>query len=355
MLQQSEKSVTKLIFDRYGKIYPNLSIDNNLLKKNYSSLELYYKNNLEILKRDLEELDVEIDEPLSKKNSKLYFEKLQQKSFKDVISRINISDFDEITFLVHGFRNRYGYALSSYLNAENAITSAKPAINHHFVEVYWDGLTWTKYNAIKVWDNAQAHSYLVGLELRKVLSEVESESIKILAHSTGANLICTALFNQTSKMSRKDKKEFQTIYLDKLNNPSYLTPSTSVSVALIAPAIPGFSTFIDYDERNTSSDSSESDNYNLIISLNEYDPALTKGNFLGEAAIKTGFGSTSLGCLKEEQDKVKELFKKEFKTLNRPLFIDFSITSNNYRQNVHELAAYIKNPKFEQVLEELYK
>lgn len=353
-LLKSEDNKTKIFFDRYGKMYPEFDIDNQKLKDNYSSLELYYENNIDLLKRDVKKLNIDITEPITKKNNSKYFQLLQIKTFENVINRINNLDFDEITFLIHGYRNRFAYASTSYSNAEQTISKSNKA-NNHFVEVYWDGLTYTKYNGIKVWDNGQAHSYLVGLELRKVLSNIEVNTIRILGHSTAANLICSSLFNQTSKMSKKDKKEFKSLYIDKLSLPEYKTPDSKIIVALIAPAMPGYSTFIDYDIRNTEYYDLTKDNYQFIISLNEFDPALNKYNILGEGGIKGGFGSTSLGCLKEEQENVKKLFFDKFKTLNNPKFVDFSYTSNNYKQNVHNLSAYIQNPKFEIVIDELYK
>ena len=66
-LQNSENSKTKLFFDRYGKIYPKVEIDNDKLKASYSSLKLYYQNNLELLQTDLEKLNIKIEDPITKK------------------------------------------------------------------------------------------------------------------------------------------------------------------------------------------------------------------------------------------------------------------------------------------------
>ncbi len=351
--QNASKGTTRIFYDRYGKIYPNLPVDNLLLKKNYSSLELYYRNNLEILEDNLESYNVTVNEELNDENFQKYFGTLQDVTLKEIVRNLKAIEADEFTFLIHGFRNRFEFANSSYANVENVIKSKTPNTRHHFIEVYWDGLTWTKLNAAKVWDNAQAHSYLVGLELRKVLSSLQKDDINVIAHSTGANVICTALFSQTSKISKKDKSEFQDLYINKLDLEEYKTPSSLIRVALIAPAIPGVSSFKDYAIRNPEI-IRENDNYQFTITLNIFDPALTKYNVLGEFGVKTGLGSTSLGCLKSEHDSVKSLFEEEHGKLNIPMFLDFSYTNNNLQQNIHNLRAYVENPSFDDLVARLY-
>jgi hypothetical protein len=103
-------------------------------------------------------------------------------------------EFDDVVLLIHGYNNDHADALAWYGNVESNFRSegARYGRRVAFVRMYWDGLKGK--TPLFIWDNAQYNGYLVGLELRRLLSDVEGDTpLRVFTHSSGAYVITNAL------------------------------------------------------------------------------------------------------------------------------------------------------------------
>ena len=321
-----------------------MELNNNDLRCASSSLYEFYSENKSTLENALSTYKLSKSE-----SSDRDIQLLQRATIEKIAKEINAraENYNGVTLLIHGYRNSPEWAQQGYDKVKSFVEN-KYNSKQLYVELYWDGLVYTKYNVIKAWDNAQAHSYLVGLELRKLLTKLEIKSLNVIAHSTGANVISTALINQTSKLDTSYWDE----YSPKLKSEHYKTPDiNSIKVALFAAAMPGESTFVDYDERNTTYDFLSKDNYHFYISLNTNDPALNKYGL--DSIIR---GATTLGRDKAEQDKVSALFDGNgpLHTLNSPIFFDFSWNEDDSAQDNHRINGYLEHSSARDMLDELF-
>ncbi|HMJ47389.1 MAG TPA: hypothetical protein VK498_08665, partial [Ferruginibacter sp.] len=177
---------------------------------------------------------------------------------------------------------------------------------------------------------------------------LDDKKIRVITHSAGANVITSCLFNQTTKLS-KDPEFFKN-YIPLLNDPAYKTPVQSdIKIAIIAPAIPGYTTFTDYYNRNTENEGFKlKDNYNFLIGYNKKDPALNK--YVG---LSKYWGATTLGKSKKEVQKVFNLFSAKYKNSHIDS-LDLTYYNAYKKQKVHAFRKYITNYRFDKVINYLY-
>ena len=103
-------------------------------------------------------------------------------------------EYDDVVLLIHGYNNNHADALGWYGCAESSFRkeSAQHGRRVAFVRMYWDGLKGR--TPFFVWSKAQYNGYLVGLELRRLLAEVDGETpLRVFTHSSGAYVITNAL------------------------------------------------------------------------------------------------------------------------------------------------------------------
>jgi hypothetical protein len=103
-------------------------------------------------------------------------------------------EFDDVVLLIHGYNNDHADALVWYGNVESNFRGegARYGRRVAFVRMYWDGLKGK--TPLFIWDNAQYNGYLVGLELRRLLADVEGDTpLRVFTHSSGAYVITNAL------------------------------------------------------------------------------------------------------------------------------------------------------------------
>jgi hypothetical protein len=103
-------------------------------------------------------------------------------------------EFDDVVLLIHGYNNDHADALAWYGTVESNFRSegARYGRRVAFVRMYWDGLKGR--TPLFIWDNAQYNGYLVGLELRRLLAQVEGDTpLRVFTHSSGAYVITNAL------------------------------------------------------------------------------------------------------------------------------------------------------------------
>jgi len=361
----SKDETIRLFIDRTGLIYPDALIKDNVLRDPYNifGLESYYHQKPEFLNSLLKESNLNID-------SINHLEKvkhLQNSLIKKYVDQINKrNDITNVTFLVHGYNNEFSWSQprNSRLTSDIRTQSKK---NHLFIEVYWDGLSkWQnkeeskKFDNLKIWDNAQASSYNVGIELRRIVSQLNCQDLVLIGHSTGANVVSACLFNETSKVQKPKKRDrFNETYLNKLvDTVNYKTPEQKeVSVFLIAPAMPGVNTFRDYYSRTSRIE--KEDNYKLFITHNSNDKALNKYSqkiFRGDNGrniLRKNFGATTLGSSKKEKTEVEKYFIANYPS-SFMKFIDFSINNEGYNNYIHGIDDYRKHKNFLPTINEIY-
>jgi hypothetical protein len=149
-------------------------------------------------------------------------------------------EYDDVVLLIHGYNNNHPDALAWYRDVESNFRDegARYGRRVAFVRMYWDGLKGT--TPLFIWDNAQYNGYLVGLELRRLLSDVEGDTpLRVFTHSSGAYVITNALGDasagaQIPMMGLK--------YPDRSAGtaPGYAPPTQlrDVRVAMLVPAQP---------------------------------------------------------------------------------------------------------------------
>ncbi|NVO29706.1 hypothetical protein [Hymenobacter lapidiphilus] len=215
--------------------------------------------------------------------------------------QLRASQTDALVVLVHGYNNDVGeinwFAPLKRQIQANYFTGKKV----HFLHVYWDGRAGT--SVLPMWTWAQGSLYPVGLGLRQILARLDPNMpVYALGHSTGAPVLCAALWNCTSALADSSTYEVHQgeKYLDILKLPRYATPTLSkLRVAFVAPAMPG-SHFKDFGNRTTAVGRHNmtpppSSPQRFVVAHNRYDKVTGKGPFPTKF-----FGSTRLGTKKSE-------------------------------------------------------
>jgi len=337
MLDKRNDGITRIFFDRYGTLYPDIGIDDNDIMNNDSNLYRLFANHPDLLKTACQT-------HLLPDNSSA--DDLQQKLIDDISSLLNDKARDKkVVILIHGFNKHPQQPVDSNSVEEFRLMREKIIAfntdgNFHFVEIYWDGCTWANgseialikgVNSAKIWNNAQAASNLVGTQLRRILEKIGNDNTVIITHSLGAGVITTALFN-VDKFSLNKQDNFFRQKVWKAYE-AYPTPVRKFRVGMLAAAIPGKNTFDEYLCR-TPQDNGVRDNYYFVLGYNTNDIIITKWLFAHK------FGSTTLGSRLDEVRATNIILKNFGVREIDP--VSFSI-SNGKQQTQHAFSAYIAN------------
>lgn len=326
----------KIYFDREGNLYPPSeihSIDKDkfwnpnkhwgITGDTTSKLKVYFEHQPEILEKVCNQLGIEED-----------FDELQSYMLQAYTKQINaeVAKGNKIVFLIHGFNSNPKESVESF---EALKTELNKKDNLSVVEMYWDGLFNDKGPGI--WGAAQANSAFVGLGVRKFLNLISSNAeIILLTHSLGASVATQSLFN-VSKWSSEFQKE-----VDEKAKAIPTPPQKDITLAMIAPAIPGQNTFDDLG-KTTYDDTCHIKK--IIVGYNKKDFALTKC-----VGIKKHFGSTSLGCNADnEVEKVKKKLAENFKEIH---FHSFDLNEGLEDPKNHSVIGYIEATNFQSFLDE---
>jgi len=339
-LENEDRSVMRIFFDRYGTLYPNITISDTKIMDNDSDLDMVYKNNKDLLQLACISNGLPADGTA---------DMLQQKIIDDILKQINLAAKNkQVILLIHGFNKHPFKPIDSNSVAEfklmrEKIVNTYPNKQFQFVEVYWDGCTWANgsdselikaRNSIKIWDNAQAASNFVGVELRKILTKIDNDDTIVITHSLGASVITTALFNVDKFDLEKKDNDFRKEILKAYEKTD--TPTKKFRIGMLAAAIPGENTFDDYLKR-TPEKSIIFDNYDFVLGYNTNDFIITKWILAGK------FGSTTLGSRLNEINATNTILKGFKVKQIEP--ISFSFYSNDTPQKEHAFRAYIANTK----------
>jgi len=364
-------SVVRIYFDKQGNLYPErnqfipyknffdpVKGKKTITEKSQTgNLEFYYTTN----KARLNELAAYYklhDATLT--SAKDSFDAVQQIIRRKLIENLSETgtgnDLKTVVVMIHGFNDTDptgDYQLMREAIRKNGYDKGRFV----YLEVYWDGLTTNQGNPIyeNIWGRALQNSAYVSLGLRQILSGIDkSINIRIITHSLGASIGTGAIFNTSTKWRqngfRKVGKKLENNY--GLNyfeiQKTLLTPVNNTRIGMIAPAIPGYNTFIDFTHRNPAIKISDDNIDKIVVGFNMNDFAVTK-RFLGKDLARY-FGSTSLGCNCErkgiaELDRAANILIDSgysadmVKQLLRP--VDFSMNERNKKDEEHGLYYYL--------------
>ncbi len=349
-ISENHSNIIRIYFDRFGSIYPDYIINNQIIKDNDSRLNLLFANNENILNQLVAKYN------LTKTNNNLAdIKAIQTKIISIFTDSINQNSKNKkVVFIIHGFNKHPLEPHGNSSTEENKYLENK--INNIygneilFVEIYWDGLTAQNgsnfplkkgINSLKIWDNAQLQSNFVGLELRRILNKINKDTTYVFSHSLGASVITTALFNARKfkpKFYLKNRygKEIESKYND---NNLYSTPTKYYKVAMIAPAIPGVNTFDDFNDRTPFIDKNIYNNYKFIIGFNENDIVTRKFHLVHAAKL----GASTLGCnYKNEVEKTRKKIKNN---LNAYDTVNYSYYNceKAHKQKEHGFDVYVNH------------
>ena len=379
-------NVVRIYFDKQGNLYPAKKLfipyknffDPHKGKKTISenphsgNLEYFYTTNKQGLKELSSYYTLNGTAITSAKDS---FYAVQQVIRKKIIEQLNSINSGEILksiiVMIHGFNDNDptgDYQLMRDAIRNNGYEKGR----FIYLEVFWDGLTTNQGNPVyeNIWKRALQNSAYVSLGLRQILSHVDhSIQIRIITHSLGASIGTGALFNTETKWNRngfrkvgkKLKADFGMNYFDEQKSIS--TPMNNIRLGMIAPAIPGYITFTDFNNRSRDISISENNINKIVVGYNENDFAVTK-RFLNMDLARY-FGSTSLGCNYKRKGKteiekcytalIKNGYSDEMShQLIRP--VDFSQYKKRKKDEEHGLYYYLLNTeKTKEFLKELFE
>ncbi len=406
-------AVIRVFIDKEGLIYPQgKTIERYLIENentflvnkygNFKNLKSFNENN------SIKELygKYEGSQDLTYNGIMDFTQKFNTETSKPIVEKINAlvqkENYKNVTFIMTGFNN-------TYTNKENSINSSEAKIKFQrdriaellhlhnlsntsnlkktiFVEVHWDG-TYTSRKGLKTaisYNNGLISSYKAGLALRRILNQIDNKDLEItmISHSSGANVICESLFNQSRKI-RAYKKNTAGLF-EYLNDcyerkdPYYNTPSNSkINLFLMEASLPGIETFADYYKRqptklfNYKAELLSIDNYYLNLGYNINDPDLRKkfgkglvGKMLNKVnyndrlikAMGNSFGATQFGCNEDEILRVERLFKQNY-DINQFKKYNFSFSEiNGYKSPnyFHDVTFYLNLELYTKAISEIF-
>lgn len=295
--------VIRVYLDKYGYFYPDVAvpIDKQVFLRPYEHVKdadttganLYYyfthnSSSLNLLSRfyhvpgnaDTDKVynDVE-DKEIAAYTSAIHKMVLRQHADKYVV-------------FIHGFNEKD--ATADYDSLRKKINEGHYNDKRRivFIEIYWDGLRNLDKkirSAITIWVHAQNNSRYVGLALRELLDNLKDRlPLVMITHSLGASVGTGALFNCTSKWRplKDERDQAEMDNLIKMRTPDF----PEVRLGMLAPAMPGVNTFIDFNKRSPNITAQDNHIYPIVIGYNPYDYAVSKW------FLSAHVGATTLGC-----------------------------------------------------------
>ncbi len=338
----------RIFLDRWGDVYPDLIIEDNLFKRRNSTLENYFctSDNLQKLYNIYH---IPYSGEMEKDGCKTRFNLIQEHLHKKLADSIDrLAMHKKLVFLIHGYNNTAESASLAFSEMEKKIVERYPDQKILMVELYWDGLQDKNKdkNSIKIWDNAQVSAAYVGMGLRNILNKLQTDNIYVISHSHGAAVITEALFNVRRFPLEYYKKHQDGKELVRFQE-SFHTPQNNFVIGMIAPAIPGMNVFYRYDQRTgpEGAFTSTQKNYKFINGFNKNDKVVNK--YIG---ISPYFGSTTLACDSLENIAVQKHFSS-----TPGLYVKVDFAPLGYKQTSHQYLDYIKNPASTELLDKMFK
>jgi hypothetical protein len=362
---KSSNNVYRIYFDRFGFIYPDAKINDYNMKHCGSDFIDYYSRYQNEYRDICSQYGVSpIDSPDTDTDP------LQAAVIDKIASILNkkVTGTTKLVILIHGYNEnplipRNNTSQDEFKKLRESIEVNYGNSKFEFLEVYWDGCSAANgpdvlypFNSFFIFDNAQFHSCNDGLELRRILNKLTIPKVYVITHSLGASVITTALFNVKKfpihlyDDPKSDVHNFKLQYNDSV----YESPNSKIVVGMLAPAIPGHNTFYRYFQRTVNGRDSIVDltNFRFIVGYNTHDPVLRK--FVN---LPTKFGSTTLGCRRDEIMKTYEVLSYNRAILDTVDFSRYYDTNRgrNVKQNKHSFFKYMSNQKFNAFLGKVFE
>ncbi len=234
-------------------------------------------------------------------------EKILQNYNWQIHNLIKSKHAKNIVFLVHGFNETD--PTSEYQYFENQVTSQgyDKKVKPVYVEIFWDGLTTSRGDKfLTVWKHAQNNTRYVCLALRDLMRHItDRKNFVIVTHSLGASVGTGALFNCTSKW-RKSDEGYVDVELDSIMRTTPAPIDVKVRLGMIVPAIPGYTTFVDFNNRSPTIKPMQNNIERVIIGYNPQDYATSKW------FLAAKLGATTLGCdygYPNSHDEISAVFR----------------------------------------------
>lgn len=295
-------------FDKDGFPYPDYVIADSSMEKAYGSLFTWFQQNNEDFMEICRNYDY-FPESIDKKTIYTLRAAIIQR-WADSINKRS-EQFSAIAFYIHGFRKSYhqqgndvtsvtefGMLRNELSNYGNPLPFA--------IDVYWDGTydccfsSNFKKNKVlfNLFADAVEQAKKTGYSMRLLTARLYNKPLQIVAHSLGAQITVSLLFNDTSVPANLPETPYQ----------------EHISVCLIAPAI-GAQQFHSYYNRSHENYTDTTDAYRLMIVYNEADFVLQKKDpktgFFGPGVHR--YGETGLGCNhRHSAEKLKNYFSEHF-------------------------------------------
>jgi len=372
--------VTRVYIDRYGDFYPDpgVPIDSAKFKvngrrgsKNLGSLSHYFLSRKKRMRYLSEFYGVSADS-----SAEAAFREVQRRIKNRYVEEINHKILRQhagrLVYLVHGLNDTMAEAEYDQLRDTIAHRRLLPAERPVFVDIHWDSLNAHVFDGlavVKVWKPAQVNSIFVSLSLRELMTGVEQQTgipTIVITHSLGAGVALGAMFNTVHKWKSLDgmiSKANQQRLSRLMLNP---TPVSPVRIAIIAPAIPGETTFTDFNLREPSAITASQNNIGrVVIGYNYKDYAVSKQ--LLDIDLAPIYGSTTLGCnytllgvteIDRVFDKMKTLGYGGYTGIIVPMEFQTPVRKNapllESGTCEHAFCYYIDNVRMKDLLTELF-
>jgi hypothetical protein len=337
--QADNERVVRVYFDRYGAIYPSPAIyidpryflpDKNPNGGRAASLESYFSGEPSRLATLCNYYQASGFDDAQDKILEAYRSQVSQARQKGNIKTLVV--------FIHGFNDPN--PTGSYQELRNIIRQQGYDQDKQllFLEIYWDGLTANGKNPAfsKIWGRAQLASRYVALGVRHFLNGLKCPLPEVMiTHSLGAGVGTGALFNTMYKWH---------------DNPRYSTgaeiarlsaepaPVIPVRLGLLAPAIPGYATFVDFTNRSRPVDLQHDNISRVVLGINRQDYALAKGAFSKTQFLSGLFGATSLGANRKgtEVQAVKDVLRPTYGTLTDDLIVPVEFKTQPISKTLRE-------------------
>lgn len=254
-ISEENNQVIRVYIDKYGYFYPDSAIV--ISKKKFINGNQCYsivsnEKNGNLLqyfttkKEEISKLANYYNVPIIE-NDTVLFDSIQEKIIvriaTDICNLKKIKQANELVIFIHGFNMEH--PTPTYDKLRKYIELHMPNKKRVFMEIYWDGMSGEGSAPARFWGFAQLNSSYVSNAVRKIINVTGDDTkIRIITHSLGASVGTGALFNTNSKWknayNEQYYKERQIIPTPKQND---------IRIGMIAPAIPGVNTFVDFNCR----------------------------------------------------------------------------------------------------------
>ena len=304
-----------LYFDKQGHLYPDYYIADTSLERANASLNEWYSNNQQQFIKIAAIYNCRFN-TYSTDNCRVLNDSILSANLRK-INGTKTEDNNSVTLMIHGFRKPYKTinhdrtSPTDFKTMEEAINKYMPS-KSTLIEVYWDGLYGCCFSTdfkendrlFHIFEASQINAEKVGNSLKKVIANINQDTVTIITHSLGAKVAVYSLFN--------------------INTDNAKTPSNKrVNLCIVAPAISGDLIKDNFYKRNSTVAFKKSDNYHLYIVYNENDFVLLKKDnkigLVGPGPYK--YGNTTLGCNYEKSAlKLQKFFIETYPASSIKLF-----------------------------------